>query len=219
MDVAWPGWASDVELVVAADSGARSARALGLRIDLVVGDGDSLGPAGVAELRAEGVAIELASVDKDESDTELAVRACLDRGATELTIVGAFGGRLDHALANIWLLALPELGGRRIILLDERTRVRLVRAEPAAPTWTAAPAAPATRQALPGRIGDTVSLLPLGGPVEGIVTEGLRYPLRDEPLVVGPSRGLSNVRESTEAAVTIRSGLLLVVESPATLTP
>ena len=71
--------------------------------------------------------------------------------------------------------------------------------------------------ALHGRIGDVVTLLPFGGDVRGITTDGLRFPLRDEPLRLGPARGLSNVRLSQTAAVTVREGLLLVIESPATL--
>jgi thiamine pyrophosphokinase len=66
---------------------------------------------------------------------------------------------------------------------------------------------------LPGLIGATVSLLPFGGDVEGVTTRALRYPLRDEPLTQGPARGLSNVRTGPDAAVTIRRGRLLIVES------
>jgi thiamine pyrophosphokinase len=60
-------------------------------------------------------------------------------------------------------------------------------------------------------------LLPVDGPADGIVTEGLEYPLRDESLAPGPARGLSNRRISEDAAVSLRRGRLLVVESPATL--
>jgi thiamine pyrophosphokinase len=70
---------------------------------------------------------------------------------------------------------------------------------------------------LPGRIGDIVSLLPLGAGVTGVTTRGLRYPLSDEPLPAGPARGLSNVRVASDAAVSVTTGLLLVVESPARL--
>jgi thiamine pyrophosphokinase len=175
--------------------------------DLVVGDGDSLGEAGLARLRTEGIRIELAPANKDESDTELAIRACLARGAESITVVGGFGGRLDHTLANIWLLALPDVAECAVSLLDESTRVTLVRAMRSEPP---------VHRPLSGRARDIVSLIPLGA-VEGVTTEGLRYPLNDEPLLPGPSRGLSNVRERDEAAVTIRHGLLLVVETPATL--
>lgn len=206
LDAAWPGWSDGVELVVAADGGARLAPALGLRIDRWVGDGDSLGDAGVADLRASGIPVDQARLDKDESDTELAVRVALDAGATELTILGALGGlRFDHALANVALLALPARLACPASLLGPEARVRLLMGP--------------GELDLGGRVGDIVSLLPLGADVEGVVTSGLRYPLRDEPLHAGPARGLSNVRAATQASVEIRSGRLVVVEIPGTLAP
>jgi thiamine pyrophosphokinase len=210
LDRAWPGWADEVGLVVAADGGALVAERLGLAIDLLVGDMDSLDPARVEAYRREGVAVETAPAAKDESDTELALLAALARGADGVVIVGGFGGpRLDHALANIGLLALPGLDGCRVELLDERTRLRALRAPLPG-------GAPVTSE-LPGPVGGLVSLLVPGGTAEGVTTRGLRYPLRDEPLSAGPARGLSNVRDAPDASVTVRRGLLLIVESAATL--
>jgi len=212
LDAVWPGWSDEVGLVVAADGGARHAAALGLHLDLWVGDGDSIGAAALADLAASGIEIRRLEAAKDESDTEIAITATLERGATELLILGAFGGaRLDHALANVGLLAMPELADRRVALLDGSTRVTLIRAP--------GPDGEAVHRPLPGRIGDLVSLLPHGPGVEGVVTHGLAYPLRDEPLPVGPARGLSNVRTEPDAGVAVRRGLLLVIETPATLVP
>jgi thiamine pyrophosphokinase len=209
LDAAWPGWERSDAVVIAADGGARHAASLGLTIDLWVGDGDSLGDEGLAGLAAAGVPMEQAPVDKDESDTELAVRAALHRGADALTLVGVLGGpRLDHALANLGLLALPELEGRETVLLAADARVRQLQA--------ASDGGPA-RAILDGRVGDLVSLLPVGADAEGVTTDGLRYPLRDEVLRVGRTRGLSNLRTAATASVTLRSGRLLVVETPATL--
>ena len=102
LDAAWPGWDEGLALVVAADGGARHATGLGVRIDRWVGDGDSLPAAALAELRAAGVPVELVAAEKDETDTELALRAAVEAGATDVVILGAFGGpRLDHALANV----------------------------------------------------------------------------------------------------------------------
>ena len=75
IDATWPGWDDDVRLVLAADGGARHARALAVRIDRWIGDGDSVDPADLEALVAAGVPIERTRPDKDESDTELAVRA------------------------------------------------------------------------------------------------------------------------------------------------
>jgi thiamine pyrophosphokinase len=203
LDRSWPGWNDGIDLVIAADGGARHAAALRRSIDLWVGDGDSLGAAGIEALRAAGVPVELARVDKDESDTELAIVAAATAGASRVTILGALGGaRVDHGLANVWLLAHRALTGRDVALLDDAARIRLLSAG---------------RHDLGGRIGDLVSLFPFGGDAAGLTTRGLRYPLTDEPLRSGPARGLSNVREAADAAVTVGSGQVLVVEIAATL--
>jgi thiamine pyrophosphokinase len=200
---AWSGWDEGIDLVIAADGGARHAASLGRTIDLWVGDGDSLGTAGVEALRAAGVPVELAPVDKDESDTELAIVAAAAAGAARITILGALGGtRADHGLANVWLLAHPVLGSRAVSLIDDRARVRLLSTG---------------RHDLGGRVGDLVSLLPFAGDAAGLTTRGLRYPLLDEPLRTGSSRGLSNVREAIDAGIDIRTGMVLVVEIAATL--
>lgn len=212
LDAAWPGWRRDVALVVAADGGARQADRLDLRIDQWVGDGDSLEPAALEQLRAAGVAIQLVPADKDASDTELAIGLALAAGASDVTVIGALGGpRLDHALANIGLLGLAMFDGIPARLLDASARVSLVRAP--------GPGGAPVVTELHGRPGDVISLLTLGEDVLGVTTHGLRYPLHDEPLPAGPARGLSNVRLGNRATVTVRAGRLLVVESPATLSP
>jgi thiamine pyrophosphokinase len=205
LDAAWPGWDDRVEAVIAADGGLARARALGLEATLLVGDLDSLEPALVAAAEASGPPIRRSPAAKDESDTELALLAAVDAGATRVTVLGAFGGpRLDHALANVWLLAHPALAGMDVALLDARARATLVVAP--------GPGGGRVRRPLPGRTGGIVSLLPFGGDAVGITTHGLRYPLRDEPLVSGPARGLSNIRDAPDAVITLRAGRLLVVE-------
>ena len=206
LDVARPDWTRGVDLVIAADGGWGKAEALGLRPDLLVGDADSLSEARFSALAADGVAIDRSPEAKDESDTELALLAALRRGATRVTILGALGGkRLDHALANVGVLGLPGLEDAEVELLDDTTRVRLLRA-PAADGG-------AVRCSLAGPKGDLVSLLPLGVPALGVTTDGLRYPLHDETLPLGPARGLSNVRIAADASVTLRQGRLLVIET------
>ena len=190
------------DLVVAADGGALKAQALGLVPDVVVGDSDSLPAAAADELRAAGVPVIVHPSAKDESDTELAVREALTRGATTLTVIGAFGGaRLEHTIANLLLLAMPELAGRDARLADGASVVRLLE--------------PGAALAIDGRQGDFVSLLPLAQRVEGVTTDGLEFPLRDEALTQGPARGLSNVMTSDSATVRLRAGRLLVVHTRA----
>jgi thiamine pyrophosphokinase len=215
LETAWPGWADGIRLVAAADGGARLAEKLGIRLDLWVGDGDSWPEEDVRRLADAGVAVRRVPAAKDESDLELAVLAVAafsadDRGIGRITILGAIGGpRVDHELANVALLAHPALAGLDVRLLDDRTRIRLLDGH--------AHGGEPVSVDLHGRPGDIVSLLPLDGTVAGITTRGLAYPLEDEPLDIGPARGLSNVRVGPRAIVTIRSGRLLIVETPATV--
>jgi len=209
LDAAWPGWADEIDYVVAADGGARLAARLGLTLDAWVGDGDSIDEATLDELRRSGVPVDVAPADKDQSDAELALLAAVAAGCRDISILGALGGpRIDHAIANIELLGHPATLGISVRLLDPRARVRLVTAP--------RPGGDPVRLDLAGRVGDIVSLIPLDD-VAGVTTKGLRYQLVNEDLPAGPARGLSNVRVDDAAEVRLRDGRLLVVEVPATL--
>lgn len=211
LDVAWPDWAAGVGLVVAADGGARHAAPLGLTVDQWVGDGDSISPADLEALAVAGARIDRVPTEKDASDTELGVLAAVDAGATQLSILGGLGGiRLDHALVNVALLEHPALVAISTRLYDDRgARVTLLRATNMGPA----------QATLEGRVGDVVTLVPVGGAADGVSTFGLRYPLAGEQLAPGSSRGLSNVRIAGAASVSIRSGRLLVIETPVTVGP
>ena len=211
LDGAWPGWDAAISVVIAADGGARHARELGLRVDRWVGDGDSIDEADLRALADAGVRIERAEPEKDESDAELAVAAALADGATSLTILGALGGvRIDHALSNLGLLDHPGLAGRPAWLYDEHgARISLL----VAPGVDGLP----TTRDLGGAVGSRVSLVPSGSTAVGVTTTGLRYPLVGEPLVLGRTRGVSNVIIAPEARITLESGRLLVIETPANL--
>ena len=209
LDAVWPDWEAGISEVIAADGGARHAARLGLSIDLWVGDADSLGEDGLAALVASGVPIERSRPDKDVSDTELAIDAAIRRGAASIVIVGALGGsRIDHALANINLLARPDLLGRASIL-DGRSKLTCV--------GFVGPGDETAHLDLVGGPGDLVSLQPVDAEVDGVTTDGLVYVLADEPLRLGSTRGLSNVIARHGARVSVRTGRLLVIESPASL--
>ncbi|MDQ3690012.1 MAG: thiamine diphosphokinase, partial [Chloroflexota bacterium] len=151
-------------------------------------------------LEAGDTRIERHPIDKEASDTELAVAAAVEAGATSLVLLGAMGGpRLDHELANLLLLADPSLAGRDVRAVRGGTTVRALR--------------PGEQILLSGRIGDLVSLLPVGGPAAGVTTEGLRWPLVAATLEMGRSRGLSNVAIAAPASVQMSGGTLLVIET------
>jgi thiamine pyrophosphokinase len=196
------GWARErlaaADRVIAADGGAATARRLGRPAEEVIGDLDSLDPAEARAAIAAGAVLHRRPRDKDETDFELALQLAVRRGATTIEVIGALGGaRLDHALANVLALAQPSLEGLAISLGDGRHEVRLLRG-------------PATLE-LTGRSHDLVTLLPLSERAEGITTRGLRYPLHDEALELGRTRGVSNELLDRAAAISLRRGVLLVV--------
>lgn len=191
------GW-SDA-LMVAADRGSHHARALGLRLDAIVGDMDSIGQDERRSFEEAGTVFEIAPAEKDETDLELALLYAVRSGARHLVCVGALGGRLDMAVANLFLLAHPALEGVRVELWNGAQTAWLIR-PPGEPVH--------------GQPGDTLSLIPLGGPACGITTYGMKYPLAAETLAPGPARGISNVLLAAEARVDLSEGHLLAVHTP-----
>jgi thiamine pyrophosphokinase len=188
------------ELVIAADGGALKAAAIGYPPRVVVGDADSLAPDQVEQLRASGAEVVVHPAAKDESDTELALNEALNRGATRIVIVGAFGGkRLEHTLANILLVASEAYTGRDICLADGASTLRVMH--------------DGESLEITGRAGDYVSLLPLTLRVSGVTTAGLRYALTDAVLDQGPARGLSNELTTGTATIQIDHGRLAVIHT------
>ena len=191
------------ELVIAADHGAAHARAWGWPLHLLVGDLDSLSADETAQVAARGVPVITAPAAKDETDLELALAHALARGASEIIICAALGGRSDHLLANLLLLARPELADLAVSLVDGRESIRLLRSGGSAPAHLE----------MLGAKGDLLSLLPLGCDAVGVTTDGLQYSLRDETLFLGQARGVSNLFTSARADITLRRGLLLVIHT------
>jgi thiamine pyrophosphokinase len=113
--------------VIAADYGAHHARAWGWPVHLLVGDLDSLPATEAAALRAEGIPIISAPQSKDETDLELALAHALGGGAREIVICAALGGRADHLLANVLLLARPELAALKVVIADGPVTIHLIR--------------------------------------------------------------------------------------------
>ncbi|MBC7250735.1 MAG: thiamine diphosphokinase [Anaerolineae bacterium] len=186
-----------VDLIVAADGGAQHLLRRGLVPHVVIGDMDSLTSAQREHLRQLGCRFLSYPERKDETDAELALLYAVEQGAEEIIVLGALGGRLDHTLANVLLLALPELRGTHVRLVDGQQEMILIREQ----------------GTIQGEVGDTVSLLPISGNAEGITTRGLEYALDNGTLVFGRTRGVSNVLTAPTAHISVRKGALLCVHS------
>jgi thiamine pyrophosphokinase len=182
-------------LVVAADAGLAGAHALGLAVDLVVGDMDSVDPALLAAAERAGTEVQRHPAAKDATDLDLALDAARARGADRLVVVTGTGDRFDHALAVALSLAADRLAGAAVEAWIGPAHLWVVR----------------DRLAFGGQPGMLVSLMPAHGPARGVTTTGLQYPLHGEDLRAGTTRGVSNVLLGREATVALEEGTLLVI--------
>lgn len=184
--------------VIAADSGLEHAQMLGLHVDRVVGDLDSVDRDMLHEAVQRGTVVDAHPTAKDQTDLELALDTAV-RVATPanapVIIVTSVGGRLDHGLANLLLLASPAYAAVHIDAYVDDWHVTVVR----------------ERTTLFVGFARLLTLLPVGGPAVGVTTEQLTYPLRDETLAPGTSRGVSNIAEADEVTVDLRAGVLLAL--------
>jgi thiamine pyrophosphokinase len=198
-----PGKAVDAAIaradrVIAADSGAATAVRYGCIPTTVVGDFDSLDADLRQRLQERGSQFIEVAVEKDETDTELAVQVAIEQGASVVTLLGAIGGmRFDHTVANILLLAGFETMPIRII--DGPSTCWLLRGPGSSTIY--------------GQAGDLLSLLPLTSEAIGVHTSGLYYPLHAEILYFGKPRGVSNVLTQERAEVSLETGMLLVIHT------
>lgn len=189
--------ASDA-LIIAADGGVRIAMTYDIAVDVIIGDMDSVDPDDLQQLQAEGAEIKRYPTEKNETDLELALIYAAEQGVTWLRIIGGIGGRFDQMLANVYLLALPQLADCDVVIVAEKQQLCLLREG---------------ITALHGTKGDTVSLIPISGDVRGVTTQGMKYELSDDTLYFGPARGVSNVMLENNAQVTIAEGYLLCVHT------
>jgi len=189
--------AETFDLVLGADRGAGYAKTLNVTLDAVIGDLDSLSDSTRQSIgNAEFISYPS---EKNETDLELTLLYAKEKGADRIVIIGAMGGRMDMTIGNITLITNTGFSSCRIeVWHGEQTG------------WVIKPPG----EDISGRLGDTVSLIPLGGNASGITTEGLAYPLKDEELPSGSVRGISNLLEKSSAHVGLSNGLLLAVHSP-----
>jgi thiamine pyrophosphokinase len=182
--------------VIAADSGLEPALKLGLDVAAVIGDMDSVEPAVLTAAAEARIPIERHPEAKDATDLDLALGVALARRPARIIVVTGTGDRLDHTLSLAQLLASPRTAGVEVEAWIGEAHLSVIR----------------DLTVLSGEPGDLVSLLPLHGPALGIVTDGLLYPLRDEDLAVGSTRGVSNELAAPQASVRLRSGVLVAVQ-------
>ena len=189
--------AERADFVIAADGGYAKALAARVPVNMVVGDLDSLDDASLRTLAGSSVDVRRHPADKDWSDLELAIDEALKRAPEKITILGALGIRIDHALTNVHLLERGLDAGVPIELESGAESVVLVAGR---------------RELADARVGDRVSLVPLSESAR-VSTTGLRFALYEDVLYRGASRGVSNLIDDIPAVVSVSSGRLLVIHA------
>ena len=183
--------------IIAADSGLDHAVAAGLRPSVLLGDLDSISAHGKMWAYAHEVDIDQYPVDKEATDTELALRRAASIDATNLLVLGATGDRFDHTLGTLAALGHPILARfESIRVLLDRIAIHVIH--------------PGRSVTVDLPIDTPFSLLALHGPCRGVEVTGARWPLTDAPLDSSSTRGISN--ETTGLLhVAISNGILTLV--------
>jgi thiamine pyrophosphokinase len=187
------------DFVIGVDGGITVLLETGRFPDLAVGDFDSAGQEAYERLRRMGIPIKRLPVEKDVTDTHFAVTEALKRKPKTILLLGAIGTRLDHTLANLFLLEEIEREGVQGEIRNHYNRIRLMRGGDSCRV----------------RKSDYryISLLPLTDTVSGVTLSGFRYPLKEAVLQRKESLGVSNELVAEEGEITLRAGMLFVVES------
>lgn len=185
------------DYIISVDGGARHLRKLEITPDVLLGDFDSADMEDIAYFKRQGVTAESFPVEKDMTDSELAIEKALEKGADEIILVGAVGTRFDHSMANIFLL--KKLLDKKVnaCIADEHNRIYMFDS-----TFT-----------LKRKEGYKLSLIPVSNRVTGVTTTGLKYPLNNATMYLGTTWGVSNEFKEDTATVSIDEGILLVCVS------
>ena len=193
-EVEWLRKASDGRIVWAVDHGLDACLAAGIVPQRLIGDGDSAAPAAWHFAEKKGIPIEKFPPEKDDTDTQLALRIAKEAGFPAAIVTGAFGGRFDHALSTVMSCAFAPLP---CLLADEREALFFVHSDETI-TFT------------PAKEPKAISLLPFTPRCYGVDLTGTHWPLHGATLEASSMRAVSNVLAAGSRALTVslQSGLL-----------
>ncbi len=186
-----------VDYIICVDGGAKHLIRMNITPDVLIGDLDSISSEDKEKLTSSNVELIKFNVDKDATDTELAMDFAISKGVSEIIFIGVTGTRLDHTLSNIYLLKKlleKNIEGKiinehnEIILINKKTTIR-------------------------GKVGDLVSIIPITQRVNGVSLNGFKFHLYNATLGLGTSLGISNVLIDEIGTINIENGLLLVIKS------
>ena len=184
----------DNDIVIAADSGYLTAVKMGVKVDILLGDFDSLG----IENLPDNCEIVSFPPEKDDTDTQLAVAKALEKGADEIIIIGGLSGRLDHTLSVLAILEYLSEKGTRAIVTDGQNRVR----------YLSNSALTLERSSY-----KYFSLLAISEGVSGVDITGCKYELHNAEISRKNQFAVSNEITAQAAVISVKKGKIFVVDS------
>ncbi|MBI4080394.1 MAG: thiamine diphosphokinase [Candidatus Levybacteria bacterium] len=184
------------DAVICADGGTRRALFCGLTPTVILGDFDSLSKKIQKQMQKAGVSLISFPREKDYTDSELAINFAIDAGYKELILFGVFGARIDHFVANILFASQIEKRGMSIRIMEDRQTLYFTD----------------TKLTIPGKAGDTVSLISLAGDAT-VTTKGLKYALTRGKIPFGKTIGVSNELISARAEIRVHEGNMLIIQT------
>jgi thiamine pyrophosphokinase len=185
------------DCLIAADGAVGHILKLGLTPKIIIGDLDSTSSTLQKKLEKFKVRFIKYPRKKDKTDFELTIDYCLKNKFQEIIIFGVLGDRIDHLIANILLIARTqnEKKSIKIKIIEGRKEIYVLN----------------KNIEISGQIGDELSVVPISQKLEGIVTRGLEYRLNDETLLLGSTRGISNVFNNNLIKVNVKKGIALII--------
>jgi thiamine pyrophosphokinase len=190
----------NADVRIGADKGAMFVVENNFYLDFAVGDFDSVDSETIHKIKQNSAIFDVVdAVDKNDTDSGLAIKQAISIQPSMITIIGATGSRYDHVLNNIQLLTLAEEADIPCEIIDLNNRIRMV--------------SPKSSLTIAKSNYKYVSIIPISDLVSGITITGFKYPLHDATFTIGKAYGISNELLEKQGTVTVKHGLLLVIES------
>ncbi len=187
---------TNVDLIIAADSGLHIAQKLNLKVDAVIGDLDSVSEPALARAKSEGTQIIRHSRDKDFTDLNSALLYAAEHESQKIVIVTAGGGRLDHQFGVVAAMFNPALAKIDVEAIWNDSQLFALQGP--------------MRLTFSTNIGDLVGIQSFSEISKKITTTGLRWPLKGEQLTNHETRGVSNEATELEVSISLETGQLFI---------
>lgn len=187
---------NEYDKIIAADRGLEILNKINVKPDYIIGDFDSVNKEILEQYK--NIPITHLKPEKDFTDTHMALKLAVEKGANKISIVGAIGTRFDHSIANIHILKETLENNIEAEIIDEHNKIKLINMDTKINRYDKY---------------KYISLIPLTTNAKGVTLEGFKYGLKDATLKVGESIGVSNEQIENEAIIKIKEGILILIYS------